>query len=150
MISSHFQVVLLLLVVATTTAGFLSCLILYRYTKFRGSRTRPLAMRCVYQWGMAFFMGVSILSIDWAMGDKAPLQITPLSEESGRIGFANLALCWGLLCLSGFMVQRVVRVIVRPTATPEGWQLQHARTVDTAARRDGQVGETPAKLRIAR
>lgn len=112
--------VLFFAAIAASSVGFLSCAILFKY-----ARGRPAGMRCVYQWGLIFFAGASLLAVDWAMGACAPLPIRPAHTDLQPLGMAPLMVVWMLVCVAGVALQRVLRVVHRPNTTVEGRSFLH-------------------------
>lgn len=106
--------------------GFLSSATLYSYAKWK-VRPNRASLRCLYQYAAVFFAGTSLLCVDWMMADRAPIPLRPLLDTQARMGFAALMCVWSLMCLSGFMLQRTLRVIIKPNqTTPEGRNLDQA------------------------
>lgn len=121
---------------ATTAAviGFLSSATLYSYAKWK-VRPNRASLRCVYQYAAIFFGGTALLCVDWMMADKAPVPLRPLMDTQSRMGFAALMCVWSLVCLAGFMLQRTIRVLVKPNqTTPEGRNLDMARIAKVEGR----------------
>jgi hypothetical protein len=113
------QTILFGAMVVACVAGFLSCLTLFSYTKFRKDG-KPAVMRCLYQWGCIFFAGACVLCLNWMMADRAPVPMRRFVDDSDRIGFAAVMLVWWFSCLAFFLVHRAYRVVRKPMQTPEG------------------------------
>jgi hypothetical protein len=134
---SAFEAVIFSVATVFSVVAFLSCVVLYRYSKYQVDLTRSGGLRCLYQYGLVFFAGTALLCVNWMIGDRAPMPMRPLVDEQQRVGFAAVLLIWALTIVSTFLLQRMLRVIRRPAATPEGRTLMKARVAHGQGRLHG-------------
>lgn len=123
--------------VAASVIAFIASTVLYIHTKWRVRPNRG-TLRCLYAYCSIFFGGAALLCVDWMMADRAPVPLRPPIDVNGRMGFAVLLVVWALACTSAFMAQRMLRVIRKPQATPEGRNLITARTLHAEGRLHGR------------